>query len=395
MVDVDVRTTESVSHAAHVPVTPVTVEGPVGFSFRRVSWGSILAGFFAAFAIQLLLSLLGLAFGFWSIDPLHENQPLEGLGIGAYVWWLVTGIIALFLGGALAGRMSGFRNQMDGLLQGVVVWGLLTVAGFYLAGSAMGAIVNATTSALSTGLTAAGHGLQAAGSGIAATADAMIPAPQNQVATNQDQTTNQTQSAMRIPAIDYERVGQELNEVLRETGKEKLSPENLTQAGQQMQSVATNAAQEALKNPDTVQHQLERVVNEFYTQIQDLRSAVDKQAVVNVLTANTDIEEDEARRIVDRWQDQYAQASQSVAATQAELEDQVTQATETVSNLGENIQDQAAETYQSAKTNVLRATEETLDAIAHAAFWSFLSLLFGLGAAASGGYVGTRRVGVE
>src|SRR5690606_27787185 len=124
---------------------------------RRISWGAILAGAVAALSVQLLLTLLGLSIGLWAVDPAQGQEGFQGLGIGAAIWALITFIIALYVGGWIAGRMSGLGSRFDGLLEGFLVWGLVTVVTFMLLTTAIGGIVGGAA-----GL--AGDALQTAGS---------------------------------------------------------------------------------------------------------------------------------------------------------------------------------------------------------------------------------------
>src|SRR5690606_7383185 len=62
----------------------------------RASWGAILAGTVTAIASQIVLTVLGLAIGLTVVDP-SANQ--QGFGLGAGIWWLITGLVSLFLGG--------------------------------------------------------------------------------------------------------------------------------------------------------------------------------------------------------------------------------------------------------------------------------------------------------
>lgn len=62
------------------------VETPVG-PLKRVSWGAVFARVVIAFVTMLALSLLGLAIGLGTIDPVEEQNPFAGLATGAAVWW--------------------------------------------------------------------------------------------------------------------------------------------------------------------------------------------------------------------------------------------------------------------------------------------------------------------
>jgi hypothetical protein len=106
----------------YAPVEPVT------HNRRRISWGAIFAGTLVAIATQLLLTLLGLAIGAWAVNPSAGPAGMQGVGMGAGIWALLSFIIALFCGGWVAGRMSGLGNKLDGLL-GRILGGAAGLAG--------------------------------------------------------------------------------------------------------------------------------------------------------------------------------------------------------------------------------------------------------------------------
>ena len=115
---------------------------------RRISWGAIIAGLIVALVTQIVLTMLGVAIGASTIDPLQEQRPLEGLGTGAAIWWVVSSLISLFLGGCVAGRLAGVPRKGDGALHGIIMWGTATLITFLLAGSALGGLFGGAFSAL-------------------------------------------------------------------------------------------------------------------------------------------------------------------------------------------------------------------------------------------------------
>jgi hypothetical protein len=109
--------------------------------FKRISWGAIFAGVVIALVVQLLLSLLGLAIGFGSIDPQTEANPFAGLATGALIWWVVSMLIALFAGGLAAGRLSGIQTAFDRVLHGFIAFSVFSLVTFYLLTTAIGGIM--------------------------------------------------------------------------------------------------------------------------------------------------------------------------------------------------------------------------------------------------------------
>jgi hypothetical protein len=97
----------------------------------RISWGAVFAGAFSAIGLWLLLYALGLALGLSTVDP---NNPgsVRGLGIFTGAWSAIAPLLALFIGGLVAGRLAGVFARGYGALHGLVMWGLVSVAGAYL-----------------------------------------------------------------------------------------------------------------------------------------------------------------------------------------------------------------------------------------------------------------------
>lgn len=127
-------------------------------AIKRISWGAIFAGVVVVLAAQLLLGTLGLGIGASTVSPTTQQEPMQGLGIGTAIWFGVSTLLALFAGGMVAGRLAGMPLRMDGMLHGLVVWGLSTLLTFYLLTTAVGGIIGGTASVLGKGLSVAGQG---------------------------------------------------------------------------------------------------------------------------------------------------------------------------------------------------------------------------------------------
>jgi hypothetical protein len=51
-------------------------------ALRRISWGAVFAGVVVATAVQVLLTLLGVAIGLGTVNPMREQNPFAGIGVG-------------------------------------------------------------------------------------------------------------------------------------------------------------------------------------------------------------------------------------------------------------------------------------------------------------------------
>jgi hypothetical protein len=140
---------------------------------NRASWGAILAGIAAALVIQLLLNMLGVAFGALSLDATNaaDNPSASGFSMTAGIWWTVSGILASFAGGVTAGRLCGTSDDNTARWHGFVAWAATTLLVFYLLTSALGGIIGGAFNALGSTVSAAGRGAASAVSGAAQLTD--------------------------------------------------------------------------------------------------------------------------------------------------------------------------------------------------------------------------------
>ena len=100
-----------------------------------VRWGPIWAGLITALTTFLLLQLLAIGIGLVDVGPGSD-------GGGAWVPALI-GLIAFFIGGAVAGMTSAIRGPGTGLLNGFLVWALGTVLILLLSALGLGQLFGA------------------------------------------------------------------------------------------------------------------------------------------------------------------------------------------------------------------------------------------------------------
>ena len=128
---------------------------------RRISWAAIIGGVVLVVTAQLLWSLLGAGIGLDTVNANAGTTPTAGsLGISAGVWWIISSVVALAFGGFAAGWMAGIETRWDGVLHGLITWGIATLLTVYLLSSAIGGIVGGGASALGGLASAAGGGIK-------------------------------------------------------------------------------------------------------------------------------------------------------------------------------------------------------------------------------------------
>lgn len=270
----------------------VSASVPAETSVSHLAWSSVIAGVVMAIVIMLLMMLLGFSIGLASINPDTEQNPFGGLGMGSAIWWVLSNMIALFLGGWVAARMAGLQRQFDGALHGLVMWALYTLLSVYLLTTAIGAIVSGTFSVI--------------GKVFSSTGQAM------------GQTAEKAMQAMGGQGGLIQTVSQKLP--------------NLTEPEKQQ---VKDIGMRLVKGQDMTE--------------------ADRQTLTGLLTRHGGMSPEEAAQNVRQWEQQFRQASSEVGEKMDIAKDKAGQAA---------------------------------DAVAKAAFWAFIMLLLGAGAAAAGGSVG-------
>ncbi|MBJ6142659.1 hypothetical protein [Hymenobacter sp. BT559] len=279
---------------------------PVAVATKRISWGAILAGTVLALVIQLALSLLGLGIGLGTIDPLTEQDPMAGIGIGAAVWWVVSMLVSLYLGASVAGRLAGMPRPTDGLLHGLLTWSVVTLFTFYLLTTAVGRIIGGVTGV-------AGRALSGVGSGLAAVAPKAGEAIKDE---------------LKERGIDLGDVKREARELLRQTGKAELSPENLESQAKTAGREAKDEASRSAATPQAADDNFDELIDRLGDQARGIGNAADRDAAVNVVMKRTGKSHAESEQIVDNWiatakkaQAQLAEAKEKAAAAAREAGD--------------------------------------------------------------------------
>src|SRR4051812_1937544 len=109
-----------------------------GSAHPRVSWGAVFAGAVAAVGLWMLLYAFGLAIGASTLN-VQDAGSAKATGIFTGVWGAVAPLIALFVGGIVAGRGAGVDRRGDGALHGFVTWALAAIGGGVFLGHPVGA----------------------------------------------------------------------------------------------------------------------------------------------------------------------------------------------------------------------------------------------------------------
>ncbi|CAN5745893.1 hypothetical protein BH11PLA1_BH11PLA1_07280 [soil metagenome] len=104
----------------------------------------ILSGAMTAIAFQFVFTVLGIAIGLSVIGDARNTtavtiEDVESAATTGYVWWLVTGTIALLIGGLMTGRIARPLTACSKRRHGITMWSVTAIFGFLVIWSAAGA----------------------------------------------------------------------------------------------------------------------------------------------------------------------------------------------------------------------------------------------------------------
>jgi hypothetical protein len=330
------------------PVARTAVVDPVGLStnqLKRISWAAVFAGVIMAVVVQLVLSLLGAGIGMSTIDPLRFSSPdVSTFGMSAGIWWAVSSVIALYIGGWVAAHLSGTPEKTNAILHGLLTWGLATLVSVYLLTSAIGSIVRGGANVVGAAATATATGAAAAAGPLT------------------DMAKQKLDESGVMSNGSLNNIGDQVKQLLAQTGKSELQPgaltQQATQAGNQLENTAQNAGQTAAPAGDQLQVVLKRIMESGKNTVDQ----VDRDAAVNVVMNQANISRPEAEQRVDGWIKTYQEAKVA-------------------------FEEQKAKAEQKAR----EVADATAKATSRAALGSVVALLLGAIAAALGGAAARRK----
>lgn len=333
---------------------------------KRVSWGAIFGGTFMSLAVMVLLGSLGLAVGATSIDPQTGETPsLRAFGIGAGVWWLVSGGLALFGGAWAASKLAGPRRRLESTLHGLVTWSFTTTLAVILMSTVVGSMISGAMRVL----------------GIATSYVAQDTRPVNIPGVDRG-TGIQAQAPDPTPVWqevwrDAQQRLREARRELQETGlQNRLGTQPATgeqqtgiqQQGAQQQGTQQQAGiQQPMASPQASEAELEVALGRMFRGARHVIIDADKRAVIDVLVVHTNMDRDDARELVDDWAEKFQKAYQPSFQVAVPGVQDVT------------------------RVQPAAVAEGAANAVANAAWWTFFYLILTAGAAGGGGYLGSLR----
>jgi hypothetical protein len=136
---------------------------------NQISWGAVFAGAVVALFVLILLNLLAVGVGLAAVSPTEGDNPSpQSFSIAAGLWYVASTLFSAFVGGFMAGRLSGKPVDNTAGYHGLTAWAVSTLLLFYLLSTAVSGVVGGAASSL---------GDLAGGMGRTATTAAQTAAP--------------------------------------------------------------------------------------------------------------------------------------------------------------------------------------------------------------------------
>ena len=124
---------------------------------RRISWSAVGMGVGVALLIQLLLSihghlhqwLMGVGVGIGTMDLMRiKTFTTADLGSVPGLCWRILGLIALLIGSGVASRVAKAPYRHEGILHGLLTWGVVMLCTLCLPTGVLGSFLHGTLGVL-------------------------------------------------------------------------------------------------------------------------------------------------------------------------------------------------------------------------------------------------------
>ncbi len=117
-----------------------------------ISWAAVLGGMAVSIAVQVALAEACIAAGLSLYTPFDPASSPGKAGAVAAIAGLVCAVLALFLGGWVAGRLAHYQSRVVAALHGTLVWALGALIAGALIATALGMLAGGAMSMVGEGL---------------------------------------------------------------------------------------------------------------------------------------------------------------------------------------------------------------------------------------------------
>ena len=246
----------------------------------HVSWSAVIAGLVLSMTIVAALVILGAALGL-SIMDFRNGISVKAMSWGSGIWWILAGSVAIFCGSFVAGRLSENVSSFAGVINGLLVWALLSLSSIYvLVGGAVRTTQGAvnSVSAIATGAVSAGGSLNLDGIKALVANDPGLKSALDLLSNDKNQMI---QSLEHIDAPELKKAVQVESQNLRER--------------------LTQILFQTLKDPNDMRANLESARAEVRKSVENIKSTMTEDKVKKLIAANSKLKPAEVDEIYNNW----------------------------------------------------------------------------------------------
>jgi hypothetical protein len=98
---------------------------------RASDWSAVWSGVFIFASIWTVFEVLGLAI-FASASGATVATVASSMGVGMAIWTIVLTVIAMYIAGRETGRLASVATRYDGLVHGMMMFGLSVISAIVL-----------------------------------------------------------------------------------------------------------------------------------------------------------------------------------------------------------------------------------------------------------------------
>lgn len=314
--------------------------------FRRISWGSVIAGVVTAIALSLLFTTLGTSLGLSMLQPKSEDI-INGADKAVIAWSVISVVISLACGGFISGRLAG----TDGTVHGFLSWATSLIIASVLGFAAVGGVLNTAGSAISGVASATGSAVSGIGSLAGKAAGGSV-----------DVASELTERMGLDTSFEANNADQKVADALKKSGIPELQPEYLQTQLKAAGNDITRALKDLAVSPDSSDVILNRLSDKLKSRADTVANSVDREDVKKALSANTTMTQQEADKAVDNF---IETRDNAIAQVRERLNDAQGQLEETKAR------------YAELKKEAIEKADAAASAGARMALWSFIALLIG------------------
>ncbi len=302
------------------PVDPQAAR-PTDAAVRRVSWGAIFVGTVVALALMVFFATLGIAIGAAAVDPLHDDDPLSGLGVGSGLYMIATQLISLAVGGYAAAKLAGVPRMPSSLLHGVAVWALSTLLLAWAAIAGGGAIFGAAATMIDNTARATVNAAAAEAPEDFSFPDISEMASEISV----EDLPPEIQSTLEENGITMDQLRRETRQAFRDVVSQ--------QERDRAVNILWNALADALRSPGDMGEEVNDAMDSFVGGPDAVFSEEDRQEALQALQQRLGLSEAEVEQIVEAVETRFEGAADQMQQTLDEIQQQALEAAQTASSV--------------------------------------------------------------